>query len=238
MRGGDASPPRQLPLGLGHAAAMTRADFLVGDANRAAVALIDRWPEWPAVPVVLAGPSGSGKSHLVAIWQAEAGAAVTTAAAVGEPDLPGLVAAGAVAVENLDAAPLDEAALFHLINLARERGVPLLITSRVPPASLAVALPDLASRLRSAALVTLGAPDDDLLRRVLVKLFADRQLIVDPGVIDFIVLRIERSLAAANAIVDVLDQAALAERRPITRRLGAQALGTAEDEGDGPAEKA
>ena len=87
-----------------------------------------------------------------------------------------------------------------------------------------MALPDLASRLRSAHGVRLGAPDDDLLRRVLVKLFADRQLALDPQVTDYLAVRMERSLAAAAAMVDVLDRTALAEGRPITRPLAAAAL--------------
>jgi DnaA regulatory inactivator Hda len=229
MRGTTTKAPpvpasRQLPLGLGHAAAMTRADFLVGDANREAIALIDAWPAWPAPVVVLVGPEGSGKSHLAAVWRSASAATATEAAAVRSTDVETLVAAGAVAVEDLHAGPLDEPALFHLINRAREHGVALLFTSRLAPASLGVALPDLASRLRSAHGVRLGAPDDELLRRVLVKLFADRQLALDPQVIDYLAVRMERSLAAAAAVVDVLDRTALAEGRPITRPFAAAAL--------------
>jgi chromosomal replication initiation ATPase DnaA len=211
---------------------MTRADFLVGDANREALVLIDRWPDWPSPMVYLNGPPGSGKSHLVAVWREAAGASMTTAATLNERDLPALVAAGSVAVEDLQE-PFDAAALFHLINLARERGTPLLLTSRLPPGELPVALPDLASRLRAANLVTLGPPDEGLLRRVLVKLFADRQLTVDPTVIEYIVVRIERSLGAASAVVEALDRAALAEGRAITRPLAAEAIGLGRGPADG-----
>ena len=219
-----ASRPSQLPLGLRHAPAMTRADFLAGDANRQAIALIDRWPDWPARVVVVSGPPGSGKSHLVEIWRTASGAAVTLANAVGRDSVAGLVASGAVAVEDLQAGPLDEAALFHLVNLARERGAPVLFTSRTTPAALPIALADLSSRLRAAHLVALGPPDEDLLHRVLVKLFADRQLAVDPSVVDYIVTRMERSLAGAGAVVDALDRAALAEGKPITRPLAAAVM--------------
>jgi chromosomal replication initiation ATPase DnaA len=225
MKGGDAPRPRQLPLGLRHAPAMSRADFLTGEANREPVALIDRWPDWPWPAVVLTGPAGSGKSHLVEVWRATTGGAVATATTLTARSVEELVTSGAVAVEDVHAGPLDEAALFHLINLARERRVPMLITSRVPPASLPIALPDLASRLRASHLTKLGAPDEDLLRRVLVKLFADRQLTVEPAVLDYLLPRMERSLAAASAIVDILDQAALAEGRAISRPLVAAALG-------------
>ena len=215
-------PARQLPLNLTHRAAMTRADFLTGEANRAAIALIDGWPAWPDRAVLLSGPAGSGKTHLVEIWRHVSGASVVAASAAG--DVEALVAAGAVAVEDLHAGPLDEAGLFHLINRCRERRVPLLMTSRLPAGALRVGLPDLASRLRAAWPITLGAPDDALLRLVLVKLFADRQLTVEASVIETIVRRMERSLEAADRIVAELDREALAGGRAISRRLAAETL--------------
>ncbi len=224
MKGGNASKPHQLPLGLLHPPAMTRDDFLVADANREAAAVVDRWPDWPWPTVILCGPAGSGKSHLVEIWRLRAEAAVIAAKAIEASALEQFAVAGAVAVEDLDEGAIDEAAMFHLINLARERAIPLLLTSKSTPALLAYRLPDLVSRLRAAHLVHLGSPDEELLRRVLVKLFADRQLAVDSSVVDYIVARIERSLGAASAVVDVLDRAALSQNRAITRHLAAAAL--------------
>ncbi|MEP2924709.1 MAG: hypothetical protein ABJP31_11620, partial [Bauldia litoralis] len=133
-------------------------------------------------------------------------------------------ASGAVAVEDLHDGPVDEPALFHLVNTAAEQGARLLLTSRAGLATLPLKLPDLVSRLRAARSITLGEPDDDLLRRVLTKLFADRQLVVDAAVIDFILLRMERSLEAASLVVDRLDRDALAENRSITKRLAGEAL--------------
>jgi chromosomal replication initiation ATPase DnaA len=222
-------PPaaRQLPLSLPHRVAMTRADFLVGAANARAIALIDAWPLWPASVILLAGPVGSGKTHLVEVWREASNGAAVTAADLRDDHVEGLVAAGAVAVEDLHAGIGDEAALFHLLNRAGERKAPVLLTSRLWASSLPIQLPDLASRLRAARPVELGEPDDDLLRRVLVKLFADRQLVVDSAVVDYIVVRMERSLQAANGLVDRLDREALAAGGGVTRRLAAIALGNA-----------
>jgi chromosomal replication initiation ATPase DnaA len=217
-------PPRQLPLSLPHSAELDRAAFLVGAANTQAIAMIDRWPDWPSRTVLLAGPVGSGKSHLVEIWRAASGAGVVAAADLVLSDAETLVTSGAVAVEDLHAGPLDEAALFHLLNLAGERRAAVLMTSRVWPSALPLTLDDLASRLRAAQPVELAEPDDDLLRRVLTKLFADRQLTVDRSVVEFILTRMERSLEAANLIVDRLDKDALAEGRAITQRFAAEAL--------------
>lgn len=215
---------RQLPLTLPHRAAMTRADFLVGAANARAIELVDGWPAWPAPVVLLAGPAGSGKSHIVEIWREASGAAVIDAAGLDDHAVAPLVAEGAVAVENLHVGPIDEPALFHLVNLAGERGTPLLLTSRAAASALPIGLADLASRLRAARPVELGEPDDALLSALLVKLFADRQLIVDSGLVDYIAVRMERSLEAANALVDELDREALAAGGAVTRKLAAAAL--------------
>jgi chromosomal replication initiation ATPase DnaA len=220
-RRGQAAPPRQLPLDLPHRAAMSRADFLVGAGNAEALGIIDRWPLWPAAGVLFSGPAGSGKSHLVEIWRTANGARVVAA---GDLDMAAAAdlangAERAIAVEDLHAGPVDEAAFFHLLNLARESRISLMMTSRVPAAGLPVRIPDLASRLRAAQPVTLEPPDEALLHRVLAKLFADRQLVVDPSVLDFIVLRMERSLEAAGQLVDHLDNEALARGAPVTRRL-------------------
>jgi chromosomal replication initiation ATPase DnaA len=203
---------------------MTRADFLVGAANQRAIELIDRWPEWPAPVVLLAGPVGSGKTHMVEMWREVSQAGVVSATALRHGDVEAIVQPGAVAVEDLHAGPFDEAALFHLLNRAAELKAPVLLTSRVWAAALPLELPDLASRLRAARPVELGEPDDELLRRVLVKLFADRQLAVDAALVDYVVVRMERSLQAANALVEAIDRDALAAGTPVNRKLVAAAI--------------
>ncbi|MCX5493259.1 DnaA/Hda family protein [Kaistia dalseonensis] len=218
------SPARQLALTLPHMAALTRADFLVGSANEAAVHLIDRFPDWPNRVALLIGPVGSGKTHLGQIWREASGASEIAARDLGRADFDALFASGRVLVEDLHAGPVDQAALFHFLNLVREREAHALLTSRESPAALGFSLPDLASRLRAAVPVVLQEPDDELLARVIVKLFADRQIAVDPPLVDFIRRRMDRSLESANRLVALLDQEALAAGRPITRQLAANVL--------------
>jgi len=181
--------PRQLALALPHAESFAREDFLTGAPNEAALAMIERWPDWPDRALALVGPEGAGKSHLAAIWAEIAGARRVSARALGETNLIGALATGALVIEDAPAR-LDERALFHLLNLIREEEAYLLITARVAPARWSVALPDLASRLRAVPTVALSAPDDALLRAVLVKLFADRQLGVDSSLVSYLVIYI------------------------------------------------
>jgi chromosomal replication initiation ATPase DnaA len=214
-------PPRQLALALDHAESFAREDFLSGTSNESALALIDAWPDWPARALALVGPEGSGKTHLATIWAGVAGARVVSGRALGEIDVPAALATGALVVEDA-AAITDERALFHLINLAREEGAFLLFTARSAPSLWPVALPDVVSRLRALPVIVLQAPDDAMLRGVLVKLAADRQLQLDESVVSYISTHIERSFAAARAAVIALDQEALRQGRPPSRALVAE----------------
>ena len=216
--------PRQLPLALGFSEKFGREDFLPGPSNAAALALIERWPDWPARTVALIGPEGSGKSHLAAIWAKSAGARSIASHAIAPMTVPTALATGALVIEDLREDAGEDAALFHLLNLAREQGDFVLITARTPPSAWTIRLRDLASRLRAVPIVTLAAPDDALLRAVMVKLFADRQLAVDEGLIGYLATRIERSFAAARAIVAELDREALRQKREVNRGLAAELL--------------
>ena len=203
-----------------------REDFVLSQGNREALAWLDRWPDWPAPALALCGPAGSGKTHLARIWSRRANAAVLDAA-----DLDGKSVADLAALAEANAALLidhadhaAERALFHLYNLMRERRGHLLLLAELPPARWRIALPDLASRLRAAPAVAVASPDDELLGSIILKQLADRQLHAGPGVVQYLVARMERSAEAARRVVAALDQRALSERRDIDRRLAADVL--------------
>jgi chromosomal replication initiation ATPase DnaA len=213
-----------LAFSLPHAESLSRDNFLEGPANAAGVGLIDGWPEWPNRIMWLAGPEGSGKSHLAAIWAEVSGARSTAANALIAAGVPGALATGALVVEDLKAGEFDERALFHLMNLAREDGAYVLFTGRGVPASLDIELRDLLSRLRAVPVVALLPPDDQLFRGLIVKFCADRQLTVDESVVGYLATRLERSSAAARQAVERLDSEALRLGRPVTRALAAELL--------------
>lgn len=214
----------QLPLDLGHRPALDRADFLVAPSNEAAIAWIDRWPDWPAPALALYGPAGSGKTHLARVFAARAGAALIDPAALVTARVPELLgAAPAAIVDEADRAP--EAPLLHLYNLLAERQGHLLVVAREAPAHWPIRLADLRSRLLASPAVAVAPPDEALLGALLIKLFADRQLAVSEEVVAYLALHLERSFAAAQAAVAALDQASLAERRRVTVPLARRVLG-------------
>lgn len=201
---------QQLPLGFSSRPAYTELDFVRGAANHDAWQWIERWPDWPYRALVLHGPAGAGKTHLAHVWAVRAGAAFIQGKGLDIASAP----AGPIALD--DGASCNEEALFHLINRQRERGDGLLITLPQAPAQMAFRLPDLASRLSAMALAGLAAPDDALLSAVLMKQFADRQLLASEDVINYLVMRMTRSFEAARDLVAQLDEAALAEKRNLT----------------------
>lgn len=218
--------PRQLSFDLPVREALGRDDFFVSPANAAAVAMVESWQGWPAGKLMLLGPEGAGKTHLAHVWAALSGARIVAARSLAGADVPSL-AAGPVAVEDCAAIAGDRAAeeaLFHLHNLAQAEKQALLFTATPPPRDWGLVLPDLASRMQGTPSVSIAPPDDALLSAVLMKLFADRQLSPGPAVIPYLAARIDRSFAAARAVVRALDAASLEKSRPITVKLAGQVL--------------
>lgn len=182
----------QLALPLAYRAADGEADFFVSDANRDAVAWLDRWPDWSQPQALLIGPAGAGKSHLARIFARRSAATL---------------------FDDADRAPPEP--LFHAWNAATpDRS--LLLVARQPPRDWPHRLPDLASRLAATPLLVIAPPDDALLAALLAKQFADRGLRVEPAVAAYVLARVERSFAAIAATVAALDAAALAAGRGVT----------------------
>ena len=216
----------QLAIDLPHLPAFGRSDFLVSKCNAAALEWIERWPRWPGRALVLHGPARCGKSHLAALWRARSGAELVAADGWGDLAPDALARAPAVVVDEAERAP--EQPLLHLFNCCTETAAGMLIVARAAPAAWPIELPDLASRLRALPTVAIAAPDDALLAAVLVKHFADRQLRVAPGVIAFLLRRMERSFVAAAALAERLDGLALALGRPVTVALARRVLAAAD----------
>lgn len=218
---------RQLTFDLPSRAALGREDFFVSPANAVAVAAISDWKNWPNRKLVLIGQPGAGKTHLAHVWAVEVEAEIVQAVDLTPDTVEALAARRRVVVEDVPRIAGDadaERALFHLHNLLQADDGALLLTGTQAPSRWPLRLPDLASRMQGASVVTLDAPDDALLSAVLVKLFADRQLAVPAQLIGYLLRRMDRSFAAAQTIVQALDDRALQSGRAIGQSMAAEVL--------------
>jgi chromosomal replication initiation ATPase DnaA len=215
------SSRQQLALPFPYVASYDPRDFLPAASNQDALVWLDRATDWPERRLALWGPPGCGKSHLLATWVARAGAVRLAGQELLELDV--MPESGAVAVDDADTVA-SETTLLHLLNTARDRGLVVLLSSRTPPARWPVRLPDLASRLRGMTAIEIGPPDDELLRALLMRMLADRQLAVPRPVQEWLLLRLPRSAAALRQAVAHLDHSSLASGRAITQALAAELL--------------
>ncbi len=221
----------QFIFDLAHRVSFAPEDFLVVAGNNQAVAWLERWPQWPGSGLILCGPEGAGKSHLVSIWQRRSQARLLAPVEIMN-DLSlveKIKPATSYLIENADQieGPQGERMLLHFYNWVVEHRGSVVMTARTPIADWPLKLPDLTSRLRSLPQVTIAPPDDEMLGLVLVKLFSDRQLRVNEEVLNYILPRIERTPRAAAQIVDALDRASLEVGRRISVPLVREVLAKA-----------
>jgi chromosomal replication initiation ATPase DnaA len=200
---------RQLPLLIPPVPAYDEPGFLAGPSNEAARTWLDRTDAWPDRRLALWGDKDRGKTHLLRIWAARTGADVADGPSLS--GFPELASGHGVAVDDADRA--DEAALLHLLNAARDLESPVLLASRTAPARWPVGLRDLASRLRAITAVEVEAPDDDLLRGLLLHWLAERQLVASEPLHGRLLKHLPRDAEVLRTAVARLDREALVSRK-------------------------
>lgn len=220
----------QLALALRPPASVAARHFVAAASN----ALARRWLNqtgWPDRRLLVCGDDACGKSHLLHIWASTRGARVLDAAELAMADVTALAEAppAALALDHLDKVS-SERALLHLLNLTREQRTTLLMAARLAPVRLPIILPDLASRLRAVTTVRIAPPEDSLRFTLLLRLIAERQLVVSKPILDWLTRNLPRTGDAILAAVERLDHAGLAHGRPLTRALAREVLAGLLDE--------
>ncbi len=213
---------QQFALDLGHVTSLSLENFIVSDANNMAFEHVISYPDWRTPMTIIFGPPKSGKSHLASIWQEKSNAIIATNDMLEELTKQGGVEP--VLLENVDLQGFDEHELFHFLNQSIRSSRPVLMTATKPISKWPYQTADVISRARLAASFSVATPDDAQLSQMFVKLFDDRQIIVDPKIIRYLVSRMERSSEEVVALVALMDEIALSKGKPITRKLASEAL--------------
>lgn len=208
------------------ALALDSASLILGEANRAAAALLGDPAGWPGGALALVGPAGSGKSHLAAVWREASGAAVL-GPAPAPAEITALVRGGARALLLDPADSADADALMPLLDLARDGAVRALLVSRERPGLWPAADRDVRSRLAALAVAEVREPDLELLAGVLRRLCRARYLELSPSAALYCAKRMPRSFAAARTLADAFDREVEKGAEPLTQDMARRVLARA-----------
>ena len=215
----------QLSLNLKKKGIYEKDDFLVSSSNKEAYKLVNSWPEWRSRKIIIFGDSGTGKTHLSKIWQKNTSAIVLNLNQLKKIKFESFFKKKNIfiienisdffdKINNKEKNNLEKQ-LLHFYNLIEEKKGYLLLTSLIAPKLWKISLPDLKSRILSSIAVKIKKPNDQLLSSVLVKLFVDKQILIDKKIIKFIVYRSERSFANLENIVNKIDKQSLITKKKI-----------------------
>lgn len=197
----------QIALPLGWPADERQEDFIVSDSNARAVRHLEHWGTWPVMATILTGPRKSGRSLLGRLFARKSGGRL---------------------IDDADLRPEED--IFHAWNAAQESHRPLLIVANEAPPTWKVWLPDLKTRLSATPVLALGHPDDLLAAGLIEKLLLQRNLQVPPGLIPWLMPRIERTHVGIMQAVDALDEAALAKRVRLSVKLARETFAVKQED--------
>ena len=211
----NSSVNQQLILNLRSLPSMGRNDYFVSEVNKEAVSWLDSWPNWTTFGFIVCGPLGSGKSHLAQVLRTLSHGDIIEAKDISSKNIDQLSEKKCLIIENLESLT-SETLLFHLYNMLLENKNNLMLTSKFNVSQINFELPDLKSRLLSMPQVSIGLPDDRLLKNLLIKQFLDKGILVEMDVIDYLIKRIDRSFEAISKLVAKIDFKSLEKAKKIT----------------------
>jgi len=208
---------RQATLNFGHESKYDIKDFLVSGSNEIAFKWISDFPNWKGQKIsIIYGDAGCGKTHLGKIWQNKSEALSFIDSNSKEEIIDSLSKGRNILIDDCDKLD-DDKLLYNIYNICKEESSGfVLLTSVSRPIDWKIELADAKSRILSLNAIKIEKPDDFLLSGLLVKLFTDRQLKVSPEIINYLLLRMNRSFNDAICLVDKIDKLSLEKKRNIT----------------------
>ena len=194
--------------------------------NEVAINFIYGWPETSINNNIFCiyGPTGSGKTHISKVWMEKSNAVIFKCLSDLSFDCFNNFDRNLIFEDVAPNKNWPENLLFEFINEIKSSNLSLLITCSSDPLKLKWKTKDLVSRFTSFTNIEIKLPDDFLIKKLLIKQFADRQLSLDNEQIEYISKRIERSYSSVIQIVDRIDNLALQQKKSISKNIIKEAI--------------
>ena len=213
----------QLLLGFDYEQNFRDDDFYVGKSNFYSFEMIHKWPKWEKNFLNISGEKFSGKTHLANIFLKKFNGIKIESSLLNNENLKEIKPYQNVVLENLDL-DINEKLIYTLFNIVDQDNKFLVITSSVPVAEIDFKLKDLKSRTKNCVLAKIENPDDELMFALILKNLADRQIILDKKLIDFIIKRVERSYSKIFEFIYKIDKISLKKKKSIDFKIINEAL--------------
>ncbi|MDR0968417.1 MAG: hypothetical protein LBL99_02135 [Holosporaceae bacterium] len=194
------------------------SDFFESDENRDAILRLAKWPNWNDLGLIVHGESGTGKTHLAALWAQTANAVYVLKESLSHNPRDLFDAECNFVIDDFDGFinPQNYDWIFHFLNIAREKNRFFLLLSRSRASILSVGLNDLRSRLIALPSAAISPPKDDLLLKIIKKIAKDLEIIVSDDVATYILNAVERKVSSIAGILKTLDKLSLRQKKPLT----------------------
>jgi len=195
------------------------SDFIESDENRETVMYLAKWPNWNSNGIIVCGESGTGKTHLAALWAQTANAVYVLKESLNYSPRDLFDAECNFVIDNFDyhfLHPRNYDWIFHFLNIAEEKNRFFLILSRQHPTTWNIGLKDLSSRLQALPMVKIRTPEDDLLVKISQKIAGDLGITIPNNVIMYILKIIDRNVSSVAGVLSSLDKLSLQQKKSLS----------------------
>ena len=199
-------------------------DFFVSTNNFAAYKLIDSWPSWPGKWVNIFGENGSGKTHLSKILEKKIKKTrIIKAENISNKLIEELNNLDCLIIDEFKN-NIDEGTFYSILNQSKQLDNYILINTLTSIKVNNFDLKDLRSRINSFIFIGIELPTDNLLRAIITKTLSDKQISINPKLIDYIIKNIERSYENVFKFLKDVDELSLTTGKSININLIKKAL--------------
>jgi chromosomal replication initiation ATPase DnaA len=194
-------------------------DFFVSSNNFSAYKLIESWPNWPGKWLNIFGSKGSGKTHLAKILEKKINKTkLFEAKNINNKIIEDLNNLDCLIIDNYNN-NIDEKLFYSILNQSKQLDNYILINSIPSMKNNKFNLEDLQSRINSFLYIGIELPTDDLLKVIISKTLSDRQISINPKLLEFIINNVERSYEKMFKFLKDVDELSLSTGKSININL-------------------